>query len=302
MNDVVEHIDQNTGEVLTMEPPQMETGMSVQIKAEIDTQIATAKQYPRSLQKVRNHINDLVMLDEETAKECIYALPRGGKPIKGPSVRFAEIVASQYGNCHVGSRIVAVDRFEKVVIAEGIFIDYESGMRRTAQIRRRIVGRNGKLYSDDMIIVTGNAAASIAMREAILKGVPKALWRSAYEAAEHVIAGDVKTLAVRRENAMGAFAVFGVTPDQIFASLDVEGIDEITLDHIGTLMAMHNAIKKEEVSLEEYFPTKSDKKDGVDAAKGTAAKMAKIAGEDGQSDGDPAPKDQEPKAKADPEG
>lgn len=278
MNELTERIDMQTGEVMTMEPKGF-SGVAVQIKTEIEAQINRAQQFPRSPSRVQNNIHGLVMLDEETAAECVYALPRGGKPIKGASVRFAEIVASQYGNCHVGSRVVAVDKFEKVVIAEGVFIDYETGLRVTEQTQRRIVDRSGKLFNDDMIVVTGNAARSIAMRNAVLKGVPKPLWRKAYEAAERVIAGDVKTLSVRRGDAIKAFAAFGITPDQIFAALEVEGLDDLGLEQIGTLTAMFRAIKAGEQTVEDFFPAKTDPAKAKEAAKGTAAKLADIAKE-----------------------
>lgn len=280
MNEVTK-FDPDTGEVMSTGVAALDAGaapLAVQLaRVELDQAISTAKAYPRSLTRVRDNIDALVMLDDETAKECVYALPRGGKPIKGPSVRFAEIVASQYGNCKVGSRVVDVNRFEKYIEAEGVFIDLEAGMTRTARIRRRITDRQGKLFNDDMIVVTGNAACAIALREAVLKGVPKALWRRAYEAAEGVIAGDVKTLTERREGAIKAFAAWGVTPDQIFAALEVEGLDDVGLDEIATLTAIFKSIKAGEQQVEDYFPAKKDAKAGVEAAKGTAAKLGKIA-------------------------
>lgn len=286
MSQMLERYDNQTGEVIS-EEPEVLGGVAVQIRTEIEAQIDRAIRRPRNMTRAQNNIHSLVMLDEETAAECVYALPRGGKPIKGPSVRFAEIVASQFGNCHVGSRVVAVDKFDKVVIAEGVFIDYETGLRRTAQTRRRITDKNGRLFNEDMIVVTGNAAASIAMREAILKGVPKAIWRRAYDAAEQVIAGDVKTLAVRRADAIKAFATFGITPEQIFASLEVDGMDDIGLDDIATLTAMFKAIRSGEQQVEDYFPAKADPGKAKEAAKGTAAKLANIA-EQGKKD-EPAP-------------
>ena len=287
MNQVA-NCDPETGEVMSTALASFEAEnapLAVRLaKVELDQAISTAKAYPRSLTRVRDNVSALVMLDEETAKECVYALPRGGKPIKGPSVRFAEIVASQYGNCKVGSRVVDVNKFEKYVEAEGVFIDLESGMQRTARIRRKISDRQGRLYNDDMIVVTGNAACAIALREAILKGVPKALWRRAYDEAEGVIAGDIKTLAERREGAIRAFAAWGITPDQIFSSLEIGGLDEIGLDQIATLMAMFKAIKSGEQQVEDYFPAKANAAAGVDAAKGTAGKLAAIAG--GKTDAD----------------
>lgn len=280
MNQIANY-DPHTGEVMetalaSFEPDNAPLAVRL-AKVELDQAISTAKAYPRSLTRVRDNVSALVMLDEETAKECVYALPRGGKPIKGPSVRFAEIVASQYGNCKVGSRVVDVNRFEKYVEAEGVFVDLESGMQRTARIRRKISDKNGRVYNDDMIVVTGNAACAVALREAILKGVPKALWRRAYDEAEGVISGDIKTLAERRDGAIKAFATWGVTADQIFACIEVGGIDEIGLDEIATLTAIFKAIKAEEQTVEDYFPAKAKAADGVDAAKGTAGKLAQIA-------------------------
>ncbi len=279
MNQVANY-DRETGEIPANLPiaGSENIPLAVQLaQVELNQAVTTAHAFPRSMQRARDNITALVMLDEETAAECIYALPRGGKPIKGPSVRFAEIIASQYGNCHVGSRVIEVNKFEKYVEAEGVFHDLETGVKRTARTRRRIVDSKGRLYNDDMILVTSNAACSIALREAILKGVPKALWRKAYDAADAVISGDVKTLSVRRADALKAFATFGITADQVFASLDVAGADEITPDHIGTLTAMFKAIKSGEVEVEEYFPAKADAKAAVGAAKGTAAKLEGIA-------------------------
>ncbi|MDF3606517.1 hypothetical protein PE067_10435 [Paracoccus sp. DMF-8] len=236
MNNLVQsqNYDPMTGEVGDALNLDSGTTVAVQMaQAELNQAIVTARAYPRNVRRVVQNVVNLTMLDEESASECVYALPRGGKPIKGPSVRFAEIVASMYGNCHVASRVVAVDKIDKVVIAEGVFIDYETGLKRTAQVRRRITDKNGRMFNEDMIVVTGNAASSIAMREAVLKGIPKAIWRKAYESAEQVISGDVKTLVERRDGAVKAFATFGVTPELICAALEIESVEEIDLDGSG---------------------------------------------------------------------
>ncbi len=269
------------------------SNLAVQLaRAELDMNIVTARQYPRSYVKAMNNILSLVTMDETSAKECVYALPRGDKPITGPSVRFAEIVASQWGNCHIGSRVVAVDVTDKVVIAEGVFWDLETGMKRVAQVRRRITDRKGRLFNDDMIVVTGNAAASVAMREAILKGVPKAIWRKAYDAAVHVIAGDVKTLNVRRGEAVKAFAAFGVRPEMICEVLDIEGVDEIGIEEIATLITMFNDIKSGETQVETFFPMLAGKARPPKGGDKPAADSAKKQAEPEQT------KAEEPKEKA----
>lgn len=270
------------------------SSLAVQLaQVEIDSAVSTAKKFPRSLVAVKANITDLVMLDAETAEECVYAVPRAGQSIRGPSVRFAEIVVSQYGNCTVASRVVEVNRIEKYIETEGVFMDLQTGTKRVERTRRRIADKSGRVFGDDMIIVTGNAARSISTRDAILKGVPKALWRAAYDAAEQVICGDVKTLSERRTGAIQRFATFGVTADQIFASLNIAGIDDIGLDQIGTLTAMFKAIKSGEQQVEDYFPAKAKAADGVEAAKGTAGKLSQIAKSSGPKTDAPPPADQD---------
>lgn len=245
------------GEIISGLPAMTDTHGSLAValaRAEIDQQITTARAMPRSIKRAVDNILTLSTLDEESAEECIYALPRGGKPIKGPSIRLAEITASQWGNCRVGARVVHVDRFEKFVEAEGVFHDLETNTATTARVRRRISDKNGRIYNDDMIVVTGNAACAIAKRNAILGGIPKAVWRRAYHAVESVVAGDVRTLAVRRDAALKAFAKFGVKPEQLFTALDVVGMDDIGIEHITTLMGMHSALKSGEATVEEMFP------------------------------------------------
>lgn len=293
----VETVDMETGEVLSGLPVGYQAGnqsLAVSIAmAEVDQQITTAHAFPRSVDQAVKNILTLATLDDETAKECVYALPRGGKAIKGPSVRLAEIIQSCWGNNRVGTRVVHVDRIEKYVEAEGVFHDLETNAATTSRVRRRISDKQGRVLTDDMIIVTGNAASSIAKRNAILAGVPKAVWRKAYAQVEKVIAGDIKTLVERRAEAMKAFAAFGVTPERVFAVLEINGLDDISLDHMATLIGMHSALKSGESSVEEMFPIAKPKGDQPADLKGKLDQLA-----DGEPDKKPAADKAAPKSEA----
>lgn len=243
-------------------------------RAEIEQQIVTARAMPRSITRSVENIVGLATLDEESAEECIYALPRAGKAIKGPSIRLAEIIQSCWGNCRSGTRVVHVDRFEKYVEAEGIFHDLETNSSSTSRVRRRISDKRGKLLTEDMIIVTGNAACAIAKRNAILAGVPKAVWRKAYNEVERVIAGDVQTLVARRDRALAKFARYGVVPEQVFAVLEVGGVDDVKVEHLPTLTGMFAALKSGESNVEEMFPKVEAKAAG---AKTIADKLDAVA-------------------------
>ncbi|TPN34750.1 hypothetical protein [Mesorhizobium sp. B1-1-6] len=275
----VETVDRATGELTTLPPGMSGSNQSLAVQlamAELNQDVTTARAFPRSVAAVMRNITELVMLDEQTAKECVYAVPRDGKTIRGPSIRLAEIIASQWGNCHCASRVVHVDKIEKYVESEGIFHDLETGLKRTARTRKNISKRDGGLYSQDMIMTAGNAAASIGMREAILKGVPKAVWRQAFEHAENVIRGDVTTLVERREDAMKALAGIGVTPERVFAAVGVAGIEEIGLDELTDLYAMYQGVKSKETDVDEVFP--AVKKTG-DQPAGLKGKLDQLAGD-----------------------
>ena len=229
-------------------------------RAEIDMQITTAKKFPRSIKSFLNEALELATLNEKIAEECAYALPRKEngkvKMIEGPSARFGEIVASAWGNCRAGARVVAEDG--QFVTAQGIFHDLEKNVAITYEVRRRITGKSGNKFSADMVAVTGNAACSIALRNAILKGVPKAFWIGPYEESRKTAMGNAKTLVSRRSDALNYFKKFGVTEDQICIVLEVKGVDDIGLEELATLTAIKNAIKEGDTTVEQAFNPPKD--------------------------------------------
>lgn len=220
-------------------------------KGEIDMQIATAHKYPRSIKRFRDEVQQMVTLNEKVAGECVYALPRDGKTIEGPSARFAEVVASAWGNSRAGARVVSDEG--DFVTAQGVFHDLEKNVAITYEVQRRITNKQGVRFKPDMIGVTANAACSIALRNAILKGVPKAFWADMYDAARQCIMGDIKTLANRRADAIATFQRYGVTPAQIFERLEVSGEEDITLEHLLTLRGLLTAIREGDTTAELAF-------------------------------------------------
>lgn len=223
--------------------------------SEIDTQIATAKKYPRSIKQFVNDAREMVTLNERIAGECFYALPRDGKMIEGPSSRFAEIIVSAWGNCRAGARTISEG--EKFVTAQGVFVDLQRNTAITYEVKRRITNKDGKRFKDDMIGVTSNAACSIALRNAVLKGIPKAFWRSLYEDARRCAIGDIETLATRRGTMLTEFGKIGVTPEMIYGKLAIGGSADISLDHLALLRGMFTALRDGDSTVEDLFDLES---------------------------------------------
>ncbi|MGH8220327.1 MAG: hypothetical protein ACREUT_17460 [Steroidobacteraceae bacterium] len=234
--------------------------MTAITKAEFDQAVIVAHAHRRSVKQFLDECMQLATLNEQIADDCIYALPRKEdgqtKMIEGPSARLAEIVAHAWGNCQIGARVVEEGR--EFVRAQGIFKDLEKNVHITYEVSRRIVNRYNKRYSADMIGVTGNAACSIALRNAVFKGVPKAFWNPIYEAAQKVCKGDAKTLVNRRSEALAFLQKQGATKEMVLGMLGLKGVEDITLDHLVQLRGIATAIKEGEITVEEAFAPKQE--------------------------------------------
>lgn len=246
--------------------------------AEVNQQITTARQYPRSVKASLATALELATLTVETAEECMYALPRDGKTIEGPSARLAEIIANSWGNCQAGARIV--DEGPRFVTAQGVFWDMERNVRIVYEVKRRITGRNNQRFSDDMISVTANAACSIALRNAVFKGVPKALWAGVYERAREVAIGNQETLSSRRARAFAVLQKMGAPEPAVLTKLGRKGVEDVTLDDLTTLQGIRNAIKEGEISVEEAFALEQPKAKPARQAEDLKSRLAKKASEE----------------------
>jgi hypothetical protein len=237
------------------------TALALLVRAEVDSQISTARAFPRKIAGFAREVRELVTLDEAAAASCIYSLPRGKernadgkmvpKFITGPSARFAEVIGYSFGNNRSGGRVV--DVVGNFIIAQGVFHDLEKNVMTTMEVRRRITDSQGRKYNDDMITVTGNAAASIAVRNATLRGIPKALWLPMYEAARMVAVGDLGTLQQRRDKALAWFAHKGVTAEQVLAKLGVDGVEDVGLDELEVLVGISTALRDGSASVDAVF-------------------------------------------------
>lgn len=225
-------------------------------RAEVDIQISTAKQYPRDLNVTLNKIATYATMDKETAEDCFYVLRRKDKDgqvnvIEGLSVRMAEIIAGAWGNLRVQTRIIGNDG--RMITAQAICHDLETNFAVSKEVKRRITDKNGRTFSEDMQVVTGNAAASIAFRNAVLAVIPKAVTKKVINEVRKVALGQSIDLEQSRQNVIAYFAKLGVSQEQIFRYLDVNSIEEIDKQMIFELRATANAIKEGTTTVKETF-------------------------------------------------
>lgn len=233
-----------------------------QDKASIDIQIATAKAYPRNIRRATENALAIVTMDAAIAQTCSYAVPRGGKKISGPSVHLAKILAQVWGNMRIKAKVVDIDQAR--ITSEAICWDLESNLAIEAQIKRSITGRTGR-FSEDMITVTGNAANSIALRNAVLSVIPKGIVDKVYNAAKQTITGDIsdknKLIAKRVEVFSGLRDAFGVSDKEILFAIGKAAIDFVDGDDIVTLVGVGQAIRDGDTTVEQAFKGEKSKEE-----------------------------------------
>jgi hypothetical protein len=226
-----------------------------QDKAAIDVQISTAKAFPRNLKRAIDNAIAIVTMDIETAKTCTYSVPRGGKAITGPSVHLAKILSQVWGNLRIEAKVVAIDG--RQVTSEAVCFDLENNLAIKTQVKRSIISKNGSRFTDDMITVTGNAANSIALRNAVLSVIPRAIVDRVYNSAKQTITGDLsdknKLIAKRKQVFDALKDTYGVGEQEVLSAIGKAAIDHVTPDDIVVLIGIGQAIKDGDTTIEHAF-------------------------------------------------
>lgn len=248
-------------------------------RANVDSQVATAKQYPRSIKRSIDNSIVMATMDAETAQSCGYALPRGGKPITGPSVHLAKIIVSNWGNMRTESKVVQIT--DKQIISRGTAWDLETNVASAFEVRRNIVDSKGKRFSDDMITVTGNAANSIAYRNAVFSVIPKAMVDKVYKAAQKYITGDLsdeEKLIKRRTDAINYFNdEYGITEAEVIKLCGKHTVQQIKANEIALLLGMVQSLKDGDTTVDELMnPIRESKEARNSKLADIAAKAAGV--------------------------
>ena len=243
-----EIVELENTDVTRLEP----SSLAIITKAEIDTQIATAHAFPRSLAAFQKRAKDMVGIDKETAESCIYKRPvGGGKYAEGESIRMAEIVAATYGNIRVAARIV--EQTDRKVVCQGMAHDLESNYAATSECVETTVTRDGRPYSESQRNVVAKACLAKAYRDAVFKVCPKALCKTIKLKALEVINGG-QTLEQRRDGVMKWVESLKIDPKRVFEALNIEGAADIGEEELITLTGLRTALKEKDTTLDEAFP------------------------------------------------
>lgn len=247
---------ENESEVIEPEVMNGNALMSIE-KAQIDMQVATAHQYPRSIARFTRDAIDMAIRDEEIAESCLYSRPvGGGKNAEGMSIRLAEIVGATYENLIVGARII--EQTDRYVVAQGVAWDMQRNYRTTSEVKESTVGKDGKPYSERQSMLIAQVAQSKARRNAIFQVVPRSLCKPAETAVRGLLFGDGQSLDKRRSLAVAWIGKLGINPDRVFKALGIDGVEDIGAKQLEVLTGLRNAIKEGDTTIDEAFPVPAD--------------------------------------------
>lgn len=263
-----EIISKTTGEILDS------SQSAILARAELDTQITTAKMYPRSVSNALSAAVELATMDEATAQSCFYCLPRKEKDgtkkeIRGASIRLAEIIASSWGNIHAATRIVENDG--RSITAEAVCWDLEKNVKIATQSKVSIwfgekQGKGGYQANADMQTVLSNAASAKALRNAIFKVIPKALVDRVLERAMSFSIGDQKTIKRKTDELVEKLVKMGVDKEKMLAYYGHETSGQLTAEDFKSLIGVGTAIKEGHIKIEDVFDVEKEPSSELSAA------------------------------------
>lgn len=286
---------ENDIQIIKTEVPATEV-MILREKAQIDTQVATARAFPRSVQQSLEEAVFTATMDYETSESCNYTLPRGGKLIQGPSVRMAEILLQAWGNMRAETKVV--EETSKHVVSESIVWDLQKNNAVKIEVKRSIMSKVGRM-NDDMITVTGNAANSIAFRNAIFKVIPRAITDKVYSAVMVKLIGEEGDFQKKLKSVLDAFKKkYEKNQTEVLGLLGKNQLKDVTPKDVVLLIGLGTALKDGALSIESLFkqPVKSADEKKADLKAKQDAEKAKVENNTEEQKNDPV-KEEKPEVK-----
>ena len=110
-----------------------------------------------------------------------------------------------------------------------------------------------------MIVVTGKAAQSIALRNAIFRIVPRPIVEELYQHVINSLGTDEESLKERRNECFKVFKKIGVSKPQILKKLKIKNEDQMSAEHLESMIGIYNAIRDGETTAEAVFKDAADR-------------------------------------------
>lgn len=227
--------------------------------AEVQAQYVIAKKFPRdenaSFMRIMKSCERPLL-----AEQAMYAYPRGGQLITGPSIRLAEAMAQAWGNIDCGVR--EVSQSDGMSVAEAYAIDLETNTRiaKTFHVPHTRDTKHGKKRltdSRDIYELVANQG-SRRLRACILGVIPGDVIDAAVAQCGKTLESSEVPMADQIRNVVRAFDELGVKAEHIEKRLGHK-LDVTIPQEIVTLRGIYKSIKDGMADRSQFFDIASVK-------------------------------------------
>ena len=247
-------------------PPQPSTMLAAEqarAVAEVQASLVVARANPRNEVECQNNILNACKR-KSLAEQALYAYPRGGQLVTGPSIRLAEVLARHWRNLHYGFR--EVGRGKDYSEVEAFCHDLETNVRVTRQFQVRHLRdtKQGskKLGSERDKYELIASMAQRRVRACILEIIPGDIVDSAVEACEATLKQNIKNISKQIEDIKKSFQDLGVTVEMLEAYLQ-RPLKSIVPVDVVNLRKIYRSIKDGIGTVEDFFNLKTQANKGA---------------------------------------
>jgi hypothetical protein len=286
------------GTSLTKSGETSSSAAAAMARANVEARFVMARHQPRDEDTAR--IKILRECDRPRFAEAAeYELPRAGKTITGPSIRFAEGLARHFGNLAIESVVTFEDATARLVRCTVTDLESNATYSQDVSVEKTVERKNAK-PSDDVIgtrvtsqghsvyiirandadlLAKHNGLVSRAMRTLILRLVPGDLVDEALDRTRATLRKeDAQDPQAAKRKILDAFAEIGVMPAQLAEALGAS-LDAVSPAQLGTLRRWFSAIRSGETTIRELLDEqrKTASASSSDEKPAPSTKAAKVA-------------------------
>ncbi len=221
--------------------------------AQIQACILMAKHSPRNEHQAYIDIIDSCKRTT-LADQAVYAYPRGGKLVTGPSIRLAEVLAQKYGNIHIEISIVnqtfekteaiatAIDMQSNYVVSQGFVVPHQ---RTTKKGTTRLTDER------DIREMVQNIGSRV-LRGCILRVIPADITEAALAQCKRTQENNDIPIKEQIQRMITAFDEYGVKVEHLEKRLG-HNLDATIPTEIVTLKNIYRSLKDGMAKREDFF-------------------------------------------------
>lgn len=269
--------------------------LQTRAQSEVQGMMVVAKRFPRDQMAAYNRILKSCQR-KALAEQAVYAYPRGGQTVTGPSIRLAEALAQNWGNLDFG--VLELEQREGESVMMAYCLDLETNVRQSKTFvvkheRDTKQGRKTLTDNRDIYEMTANQGAR-RIRACILGVIPGDIVDAALDECEKTLKGGKEPLIDRVRAMSSAFEAIGVNQEMLEGRLGHK-LDSCIEQELLTLRKIYTSIKDGASKREDWFKfgdAPADAGGEVEKIKNKVANKAPKNFAPGASPRDPEPEEQ----------